>query len=140
MEASVSEIHSYSLRPEGFEEPLFPTPESRRAVMEHLLEASWLRRASEMAGNSGQTAHAQRERVEVESRCGRVRVLWASGRHRCRQKRWVVERLDRWREVRAWGDEERATNRTVVRVLLSDGVVVDLARESSGWFLIGVAD
>jgi hypothetical protein len=27
-----------------------------------------------------------------------------------------------------------------VRVLLSDGGVVDLAREGGGWFLVGVAD
>ena len=39
MKASVSQIHSYPLRPEGFEEPLFPTLESRRAVAEHLLQA-----------------------------------------------------------------------------------------------------
>lgn len=142
MEASVSEIHGYPLRPEGFEEPLFPTPESRRAVAEHLLAAPWLSRASEMASGSasGQAAHVRRERVEIENRCGRTRVLWASGKHRCRRKRWVVEILDRWREVRAWWDEAQATDRTVVRVLLSDGAVVDFAHEGAGWFLVGVAD
>ena len=46
MEASVSEIHCYPLRPEGFEEPLFPTRESRLAVLDHLLRAPWLSRAS----------------------------------------------------------------------------------------------
>ena len=51
-----------------------------------------------------------------------------------------MEVLDRWREVRAWWDEDAAVDRTVVRVLLSDGAVVDLAREGSGWFLVGVAD
>jgi hypothetical protein len=40
----------------------------------------------------------------------------------------------------AWWDEERATDRVVVRVLLSDGAVVELARERDGWFLVGVAD
>ena len=142
MEASVSEIHGHPLRPEGFEEPLFPTRESRRAVAEHLLEASWLWRASEMKGSfaGGQAVHFRREPIEIENRCGRVGVLWASRKRRCRKERWVVEVLDRWREVAAWWDEDAGVDRTVVRVLLSDGAVVDLARESSGWFLVGIAD
>jgi hypothetical protein len=126
----VSEIHAYPLRPEGFEEPLFS--KSRRAVAEHFLRTPWLSRASEMEGKGGQAVHVRRESVEVENRCGRV--LRASGERR------VVEVLDRWREVSAWWDEARAADRTVVRVLLSDGAVVDLAREGSGWFLVGVAD
>lgn len=139
MEASVSEIHRYPLRPEGFAEPLFPTGESRRAVAEHLLAAPWLSRASELSCRGGQTAHARRERVEVGFAGGRARIGWVSGR-RCRKRCWVVEALDRWREVRGWWDEEASVDRTVVRVLLSDGAVVDLAREAPGWFLVGVAD
>jgi hypothetical protein len=42
--------------------------------------------------------------------------------------------------VAAWWDEERATDRVVVRVLLSDGAVVELARERDSWFLVAVAD
>lgn len=142
MEASVAEIHSYSLRPEGFEEPLFPTRESRRAVVEHLLRAPWLSRASEMKNSfaGGQAVHVRRELVKIEHRCGRMRVLWTSEKRRCRKKRWVVKVLDHWREIRAWWDEDVGVDRTVVRVLLSDGAVVDLAREGCGWFLIGVAD
>jgi hypothetical protein len=141
MEASVSEIHRYPLRPDGFEEPLFPTRESRRAVGDHLLRAPWLSRASEMEGRGGQAAHARREPVEVESHHGRVRISWRSRRRRCRKRRQVVEVLGRWREVGAWWDPERATNRNLFRVLLSDGAVVDLARESGGaWSLVGVAD
>ncbi len=143
METSVSEIHSYPLRPEGFEEPLFPTRESKLAVADHLLRAPWLSRASELedSGASGQAAHVRREPVEVESRHGRVRLTWSSGRRRrCGRGRWVAEVLCRWREVAAWWDEGRATDRVVVRVLLSDGAIVDLARERSGWFLAGVVD
>ena len=141
MEASVSEIHCYPLRPEGFEEPLFPTRESRLAVLDHLLRASWLSRASEMEERGGQAAHARREPVELENRHGRVRIVWASGGRRCRKRCNVVEVLDRWREVRAWWDETRAKNRSLVRVILSDGSVVDLARENGGeWFLVGVTD
>jgi len=141
MEASVSEIHRYPLRPEGFEEPLFPTRESRRAVLDHLLRSPWLSRASEMEGKGGQAAHARREPVELENRHGRLLVTRTSERRRCRKKRHVVEVLDRWREVRAWWDEERAKDRSLVRVLLSDGGVVDLARENDGeWFLVGVTD
>jgi integrase len=141
MEASVSEIHRYPLRPEGFEEPLFPTRESRLAILDHLLRTSWLSRASEMEERGGQAAHARWEPVELENRHGRVRIAWASGRRRCRRKSQVVEVLGRWREVGAWWDPERATNRSLFRVLLSDGAVVDLARETGGaWSLVGVAD
>jgi len=139
MEASVSEIHRYPLRPEGFEEPLFPTRESRRSVGDHLLRAPWLSRASDIEGRGVQAAHARWEPVEVEGSFagGYVRVSRTS----CRKKRRVVEVLGRWREVRAWWDEERAKDRRLVRVLLSDGAVVDLARENSGeWFLVGVTD
>jgi hypothetical protein len=140
MEANVSEIHGYPLRPEGFEEPLFPTSESRQAVAEHLLRAPWLSRASETEGKGGQAVHARREAVEIETCCGRVRVLWSSGKRRCHKRRWVAEVLDRWREIRAWWDEDAGVDRTVVRVLLSDGAVVDLAREGSEWLLVGIAD
>jgi hypothetical protein len=141
MEASVSEIHRYPLQPEGFEKPLFPTRESRLAVLDHLLRTSWLSRASEMEERGGQAAHARHEPVELENRHGRVRVTWASGRRRCRKRRHIVEVLGRWREVRAWWDERRAKNRSLARLLLSDGSVVDLARENGGeWFLVGVTD
>jgi hypothetical protein len=143
MQASVSEIHRYPLRPDGFEEPLFPTGESRRRVLDHLLQSSWLSRASEMGHSfaGGQAAHTLREPVEVENCHGRIRISWFSGRRRCRKKRQIVEVLGRWREVGAWWDEERATDRNLFRVLLSDGAVVDLARENGGeWSLVGVAD
>jgi hypothetical protein len=141
MEASVSEIHRYPLRPEGFEEPLFSTRESRRAVGDHLLRASWLSRASEMEDRGGQAAHARLEPIELEGHRGRMWIVWASGRRRCRKRRHVIEVLCRWREVRAWWDEARATDRSLVRVLLSDGAVVDLAQERSGeWSLVGVPD
>jgi hypothetical protein len=141
MEASVSEIHRYPLRPEGFEEPLFPTRESRLAVLDHLLRSPWLSLASEMEGKGGQAAHARWEPVEIENRHGRLRIIRASERRRCRKKRHVVEVLGRWREVRAWWDEQRAKDRSLARVLLSDGGVVDLAQENDGkWFLVGVED
>ena len=141
MEASVSEIHRYPLRPDGFEEPLFPTRESRLAVGDHLLRASWLSRASEVEDRGGQAAHARLEPVELETRRGRTRVVLTSGRRRCRKRRRVIEILCRWREVGAWWDEARATDRNLVRVLLSDGAVVDLAQERGGeWSLVGVTD
>jgi hypothetical protein len=143
MEASVSEIHRYPLRPDGFEEPLFPTRESKRRVLDHLLQSSWLSLASEMEHSfaGGQAARLLREPVEVENRHGCVGISWASGRRRCRRKRRIVEVLGRWREVGAWWDETRATDRNLVRVLLSDGAVVDLARENGGaWSLVGMAD
>jgi hypothetical protein len=70
VEASVSEIHSYPLRPEGFEEPLFPGAASKRVVAEHLLQAPWLSRASEMESKGGQAVHVRRESVKIKNRCG----------------------------------------------------------------------
>ena len=138
---SVSEMHRYPLRPEGIEEPLFSTREFRREMANHLLRSSWLSRASELGGGpaGGQTAPARREPVEVARR-GRGRVVWTSDGRRCRRGRSVVEVLDHWREVASWWDEEQTTDRVVVRALLSDGAVVDLARERDGWFFVGVAD
>lgn len=87
MEASVSEIHRYPLRPPGYVEPLFVTPESRAEIAEHLLGAPWLSRASESvpeasgesggaAGAGGHAAHAVREPVLVKRvACGRVEIL-----------------------------------------------------------------
>lgn len=138
----VSEVHAYPSRPESFEEPLFPTAASKRAVAEHLLRAPWLTRASDIGSYGGQAARALREPVAVRRCCeGVVRVVRLRGKGRCAwRRRRVVRVLARWREVGWWWDEERATERTVFRVLLYGGVVVDLGREPSGWFLVGVAD
>jgi hypothetical protein len=139
---SVSEIHCYPLRPEGFEEPLFPTDASRRAVAEHLLEAPWLMRASELKGCAGEAAHSSEEPVRLEVCRGRAEVVRCCAGRRCSWRRSrVLEVLDRWRVVDGWWDENRHTDRLVFRVLLSGGAVVDLARERlGGWSLVGVVD
>ena len=139
---SVAEIHAYPLRPRGFEEPLFPTAQSKRAVLEHLLEAPWLTRASELEGRTGEAAHALREPVELIRCPERIELLWLRDGRRCsRRKRRVIEILDRWREVGWWWDKDRHKDRLVFRVLLSSDAVVDVVRErSGGWFLVGVVD
>lgn len=142
----VSEIHHYPLRPPGFEEPLFPTLESRWAIAEHLASAPWLSRGSELPRGNGETVR----------RCEKpAHVLWrADGRaylvRRCPNgphkgslcKRRVVRVLERWREIGSWWDAERRMDRLVFRVLLAGGAVVDLAfeRTSGEWLLVGVAD
>ena len=142
---SVTEIHRYPLRPEGYEEPLFPTPKSRKSVMEHLLKALWLYRASDLKERSthtGEVTHVRQEPVEVEATGGLVRVVRSGRSRRCSwRRRKVVEILDRWRLVGYWWDEEKHTDRLLFRVLLSGDEVVDLARERSGrWILVGVVD
>jgi hypothetical protein len=140
----VSEIHAYPSRPEGFEEPLFPTAESNRKIAEHLLQAPWLFRASELEGRAGGAAHALEEPVELRSSPGRVEIVRLVGSRRCRyswRRRSVEKILDRWRRVDGWWDADRRVDRVVFRVLLSGGTVVDLARErSGGWLLVGVID
>ena len=141
LESSVAEIHGYPPRPQGFEEPLFPTRESKREIMAHLLEAPWLRRASELPRGVGECAHAIREPVRLRGARGRVELVRSA---RCRRgpvRRRIVRVLERWREVRAWWDEEASIDRLVFRVLLAGGAVAELALERpGGWFLVGVAD
>ncbi len=139
---SVAEIHRYPLRPEGYEEPLFPTPNSRKAIMDHLLEAPWLYKASDLKGHTGEVAHLREEPVEIQASDGQAKITRPGKGRRCGwKKRRVVEVLDRWREIEGWWDEEQHTNRLLFRVVLSGGEVVDLARErSGGWVLVGVVD
>jgi hypothetical protein len=141
---TVSEIHRYPLRPPGFEEPLFPTRESSRAIAEHLASAPWLSRGSELRRGSGQAAHSREEPAHVLRRAdGRAYLVrrCPNGRRRTR-KRQVARVLERWREVGPWWDTERGVDRLVFRVLLAGGAVVDLAleRASGEWLLVGVAD
>lgn len=140
----VSEIHAYPSRPKGFQEPLFPTAASNRKIAEHLLQAPWLFRASELEGRAGGAAHALEEPVELRSSPGRVEIVRLVGSRRCRyswRRRSVEKILDRWRRVDGWWDADRRVDRVVFRVLLSGGTVVDLARErSGGWLLVGVID
>jgi hypothetical protein len=140
--AGVSEVHRFPPRPEGFLEPLFPTTSSKRAVAEHLLEAPWLMKASELEERAGEAAHALDEPVRLEVRGGRAEVVrYRAGRGCFWRRSRVVEVLDRWREVKEWWDEDRHTDRLVFRVLLSGGAVVDLARKRlGGWSLVGMVD
>lgn len=139
---SVSEAHAYPLRPPSFEEPHFPTAESRRTVVEHLRKAQWLSRASELRSHTGETDHAPEAPIEPGRRCGCIELIRGQGKRRCSwRRRRVVKVLDRWREVCNWWDEERNRDRFICRLLLSGGAVVDLAREGSGrWLLVGVLD
>lgn len=145
---TVSEIHSYPLRPLGFEEPLFPTRESKRSVAEHLAGAPWLSRGSELPGGSGQAvrrcaepAHVLRRddgRAYLVRRCQNGR---RHGRSRTRKRR-VVRVLESWREVGPWWEAGSGADRLVFRVLLAGGAVVDLAleRTSGEWIVAGVVD
>lgn len=142
---SVSEIHAYPSRPEGFEEPLFPTAESNRKIAEHLLEAPWLFRASELERKTGGAAHTLEEPVDVRNSPRHVEIVRLFGGRRCRSSSWRRRRiekvLDRWREIGTWWEADRCVDRVVFRVLLCGGMVVDLARERSGeWLLVGVVD
>ena len=142
---SVSAIDRYPLRSEGFEEPLFPTVASKRAVAEHLLEAPWLKRASELKGTTGEITHVFEEPVEIgRDLRGRWQVvrLTRGRRKRCSwRRRRVVRVLDRWREIRGWWDENESVDWTIFRLVLSGDAVVEVARErSGGWLLVGTAD
>jgi hypothetical protein len=142
---TVSEIHRYPLRPPGFEEPLFPTRESKRATAEHLARAPWLSRGSELPGGNGETARRCEEPAHVLRRAdGRAYLIWRCGngcRRRTRKRR-VVRVLECWREVGPWWETKGGVDRLVYRVLLAGGVVVELALErvSGEWLVAGVVD
>jgi hypothetical protein len=140
--ASISEIHRFPLRPEGFLEPLFPTTSSKRMVAEHLLGAPWLMRASELEERAGRSARVSEEPVRLEVRRDRAEVVRSCAGRRCSWRRSkVLEVLECWREVKEWWEEDRHTDRLVFRVLLCGGAVVDLARERfGGWSLVGMVD
>ena len=109
--------------------------------MEHLLEAPWLSRASELPCGIGESAHAVREPVRLLGAGSRVELVRPARCRRGEARRRVVRVLEWWREVRAWWDEESRTDRLVFRVLLAGGAVAELALERpGGWFLVGVAD
>src|SRR5215217_4764316 len=94
----VSEIHRYPSRPPGFEEPLFATRESRRAVAEHLARAPWLSRGSELRRGSGQAVHSREEPAHVLRRAdGRVYLIRRCGNGRRKgslRERRVVKVLE----------------------------------------------
>lgn len=146
METTVSEIHNYPLRPDGFVEPLFATPESRCEIVEHLLDASWLSRASEMPEKSGSAAHIVEEPVQLKHHHGgRVEIVRTSMRRCSWRKRRVAEVLARWREVRFWWSDDYQVDRLLFRVVVAGGAIVDLARDRSGsrsgeWTLVGIVD
>lgn len=142
MEASVGEIHRHPLRPPEFAEPLFLGQEDKKEIAEHLRESSsWLEKASK-AGGSGR-AHHERSCHLYRDAYG---VVWmvrpGCGRRRRRTtKRRVARVIERWQEVRGWWDPGGGTDRLLFRVLLSGGLVADLALDRRyGWSLVRVLD
>jgi hypothetical protein len=71
MVTTVSEIHAYPLRPEGYAEPLFHDSKSRKEILEHFARSGWLSRASEMRSASeparSYSAASSTGRAEVEA-------------------------------------------------------------------------
>lgn len=94
MEATVSEIHAYPLRPEGYAEPLFHDQSSRKEILDHLAGSEWLDRASE----------ARRPRA-----------------HTGAQPTGYVAVLASWREVDRWWEEDGGVDVIWRRVETRDG-------------------
>lgn len=156
MEATVSEIHGYPRRPEGYIEPLFHTVESKREIMDHLLEAPWLERASShdssrshrsgqpydlplviggiggIGGAGAGRALAEPRPVSLVRRRGDTIVDMGREVRRCAVRSGAIRRvLERWREVCAWWEDGGGRDLDVFRVELSCGAVVDLAQDRS---------
>lgn len=95
-----------------------------------------------MKGRTGEATHAFEEPIELRNFGGRMELVRLRSGRRCSwRKQQVIKILDRWREVERWWDEDQRKDRLVFKVLLSGGVIVDLARERfGGWSLVGVVD
>lgn len=89
MDATVSEIHAYPLRPAGFAEPLFHTRQSRRLILQHLANSNWLFRASE--------APRPAERKPDRALCPAASGAMASDEYRV---------IASWREVDRWWEPD----------------------------------
>lgn len=139
---TVSEIHRYPARPEGFSEPLFLTGSHRKEIAEHLADSGWLWKACE----SRASELREEEPVEVVrrersgTRC--VEVRRCPGKRRKGWVRRVANVVERWREVDRWWVVEGDLDHYAFRVSLEGGAVVDLSmdRTSREWRLIGVVD
>ncbi|CAN5816427.1 hypothetical protein BH23ACT11_BH23ACT11_30130 [soil metagenome] len=141
MEATVSQIHNYPLRPAGYEEPLFAGRMKKREVMEYFLQSDWITRASEIVSDMGYAARLRRDPVDLKrSADGSTVLIRVCGRRR--SVRSVRRVLARWRQVRHWWKSDGGEDLVIYRLLLSDGAVVDVARDfgSGVWTLVGIVD
>lgn len=137
MEASTREIHGHPLRPSDFAEPLFLGREDKKEIAEYLSRSGWLGKVSETSDLEERPCHVYRvasgESWFVRPGCRRQR--------RRAQKRRVARVIERWREVRCWWEPEGGTDRLLFRVLLSGGVVADVALDRHyGWSLVRILD
>jgi hypothetical protein len=75
MVTTVSEIHAYPLRPEGYAEPLFHDSKSRKEILEHFARSGWLSRASQAPEPARSSLIASsRGRSEMEE--SRILASW----------------------------------------------------------------
>lgn len=82
--ATVTEIHEYPLRPEGYAEPLFHSHESRKEILDHFARSSWLSRGIELE----ETREAPRPARTPSRASTAIREVLASWRE-----------VDRWWET-----------------------------------------
>lgn len=100
MEATVSEIHKHPLRPAGYAEPLFHTPQSRKEILEHLARSRWLGKASEIARGR----RCKERTLRADEGAQPVETVLAS-----------------WREVDRWWEEGGGVDRLCHLVRTTSG-------------------
>ena len=98
MEATVSEIHAYPLRPAGYAEPLFHDQRSKKEILEHLAQSEWLFKASQAPAPTARDA---------------ARLTEASTEE--------VTMLASWREVDRWWEEGGGVDRLCYLVSTTSG-------------------
>lgn len=150
MEASVGEIHRHPLRPPEFAEPLFLGREDKKEIAEHLARSSsWLANAGDAASDdvgAMNTEQIARPYYPCHVYRGAGGEAWfvrpgCSRRKKRTEKRRVARVIERWRDVHSWWEPEGGVDRLFFRVLLSGGVVADLALDRRyGWCLERVLD
>ncbi|MEJ7817014.1 MAG: hypothetical protein WKF53_17725 [Rubrobacter sp.] len=162
MDATISEIHCYPLRPESFTEPLFLGASAKKEIAEHLSRSGWLSKASNAAGEtprerpchvyrgpdgSAWLVRACRRPGQLGTPRGSASAGVIGGSP---FKRRIERVIERWREVSEWWEPSGGTDRLLFRVLLcgkgearaETGTVLDLAYERRGreWTVAGVVD
>ena len=98
VQATVSEIHRYPLRPAGYAEPLFHCRESRREILDHLAESGWLQRASEASRPARPEQRSSEPMVSEPARGAPGRVIAS------------------WREVERWWEPDGGVDLVWCRV------------------------
>lgn len=136
-----ADIKHYNFHPPDERLTLFPTTESKSAVVVQLLEARWLSRAAALgAGSRTETSLGKRYdepaavRWDDDARTPAA-FIW-------RRRNWVIDEiLATWVIEKYWWDDVRRASRSYWRVIAGGGVFdLYFDRIAGRWFMGAALD